>query len=325
MSVRRHCRRPGAAAWPIWSGAGAASTRSTVRELQHIYMARQHVFASSSSAPISMPTAATSGLHLAAWSPAQREPLAYARLLDARREYAEPSIGRVITTRPRAARGWAATDGRAVAHAGPAWPGAAIRISAQTRLEAFYAGFGFVAVGCALPRGRHRSHGDAPCGGAGDASLDPAIRAAFPRRSEAREKYNRRSLRRPHAFSRHFDVIVVGGGHAGTEAALAAARMGAPTLLLTHNIETLGQMSCNPSIGGIGKGHLVKEVDALGGAMAAATDEAGHPVPHPQRLEGSGRARDAGPGRPDPLQGGDPPSAGEPAQPVAVPAGRATT
>src|SRR4051812_22719389 len=127
------------------------------------------------------------------------------------------------------------------------------------------------------------------------------------RRARGREiLYNLPLLSSHHAsimlFPTEFDVIVVGGGHAGTEAALASARMGQKTLLLTHNIETLGQMSCNPSIGGIGKGHLVKEVDAMGGAMAIATDEAGVPVFFLETSQGARVPGNPAPGPPFPFK-----------------------
>src|ERR1051325_2219798 len=101
------------------------------------------------------------------------------------------------------------------------------------------------------------------------------VKPASPSRWLVPVKPSRKMRGLPMQFPQRFDVIVVGGGHPGPEAALASARMGCRTLLLTHSVETLGQMSCNPSIGGIGKGHLVKEVDAMGGAMAIATDESG--------------------------------------------------
>ena len=115
-----------------------------------------------------------------------------------------------------------------------------------------------------------------------------------------------------HVEARHesgFDIIVVGGGHAGCEAAAAAARMGARVALVSFAREQIGAMSCNPAIGGLGKGHLVREVDAFDGLIARAADAAGDPLPHAQRQQGRGGAGPAGPGRPPAVQGGDPPLA----------------
>ena len=103
---------------------------------------------------------------------------------------------------------------------------------------------------------------------------------------------------------RAFDVIVVGGGHAGCEAAAAAARMGASTALLTHAVATIGAMSCNPAIGGLGKGHLVREIDALDGLMGRVADAAGIQFRVSEPRQGSRRARPARPGRPAPLPSG---------------------
>src|SRR5262245_8343654 len=113
----------------------------------------------------------------------------------------------------------------------------------------------------------------AAAGGRVSTGAGPGTSPARRERSAAGRVRAPRS--RPMQFTESFDVIVVGGGHSGTEAALASARMGCRTLLVTQSLEALGQMSCNPAIGGIGKGHLVKEIDALGGAMARAIDRAG--------------------------------------------------